>query len=186
MNLNKTFSLSFRAELEKPMRSHVLASTLWVIVISCIWMLPTFASDTVWSHVLDYKAEGITQNSNLSLGEWARAGCGEWRLPPPAFCYEKLSIDTNVYFGRKTMLKNNNRLLWVLFDYTRSSHQNDLSTTHYLEIDCERWAYLELTKYGYDQPMGKGPAEVKTNSKDWNYPPPNTVYLKILQAACKR
>jgi hypothetical protein len=83
--------------------------------------MPTFASDAVWSYVLDYKAEGWTQNSALSFREWGLAGCGEWRSPPPAVCYEKLSINTNVYFGPKTILKNNNRLLWVLFDYSRSS-----------------------------------------------------------------
>ena len=186
MNQNTSLSHNFLAVLAKTMGSNVLASTLWVMAISCIWVLPASASDAAWSYVLDYKAEGTTQNSALSFSEWGRAGCGEWRFPPPSVCYEKLSIDTSVYFGRKTILKNNNRLLWVLFDYSRQSHQNNQSNAHYLEIDCERLAYLELKKYGYDQPMGKGPAEVKTNSKDWDYPPPNTVFLKILQAACNR
>ena len=184
MNKNTIFRSNSLAVLAKTTRRNVLVSTLWVMAISCIWMLPAFASDEAWSYVLDYEADGNIQNRSLSFVEFGRYGCTF--LPAADICYEKISIDTSVYFGRKTILKNNNRLVWVLFDYSRRSYQNDQSNAHYLEIDCERWAYLELTKYGYDQPMGKGPAEVKPNSKDWKYPPPNTGFLKILQAACKR
>jgi hypothetical protein len=166
------------------MSSNVFASTFCAIVISCTWVLSAFASEASWSFVLDFKAEGTTQNKSLSLGEWGRAGCTY--SPAPAICYETILIDTRVYFDDKINRRKNGRLLWVLFDYSQRSNQNDQSNTHYLEIDCERWAYLELAKYGYVQPMGKGSAEVKTNLKDWNYPPPNTAFLKILQAACKR
>ncbi len=170
--------------LAKTMRSKIFASTFCAMFISSFYVLPAFASETTWSYVLDYKAEGMIQNKSLTLVEWGRYGCTFWQTPD--ICFEKISIDTSVYFGRKTILQNNNRLLWVLFDYSRLSYQNNQSNAHYLEIDCQRWAYLELSKYGYNQPMGQGPSEVKANSKDWNYPPPNTVFLRIIQAACKR
>ena len=166
------------------MSFNVFASTFCGMVISCIGVLPAFASEASWSFVLAFKAEGTTQNKSLSLGEWGRAGCTY--LPAPAVCYETISIDTSVYFDRKIIRKNNSRLLWILFDYSQQSKDNDQSNVRYIEIDCERWAYLELAKYGYDLPMGNGQAKVKATSKDWYYPPPNNILLKVLQAACDR
>ena len=162
----------------------ILKLTVWGMVISCVFILPTFASDSAWSYVLDYRAEGTTQNKSLTLGEWGRAGCTY--LPAPAVCYETISIETRVYFGRKTNIKSNKKLIWVLFDYSQRSNENDQSDARYIEVDCERWAYLELARYEYDQPMGNGRAKLKAVPKELNYPAPNTAFLKILQAACER
>lgn len=81
------------------MSSNVFASTLCAIVISCTWVLSAFASELSWSFVLDFKAEGTTQNKSLSLGEWRRAGCTY--SPAPAVCYETILIDVRVYFDDK-------------------------------------------------------------------------------------
>ena len=153
------------------------------MAISFIWVLPALATETSWSFVLDFKAEGTTQNKSLSLGEWGRAGCTY--LPAPAMCYETILIDTRVYFDGKIIRKKNGPLFWVLFDYSQRSNQNDQSNAHYIEFDCEQWAYFELAKYGYGHPMGNGRANLKPTSKEWNYPPPNTIFLEILQAACR-
>jgi hypothetical protein len=183
MNPNNSAVPKASFHLIQIIRNSVLESIIWAMVISCICVSPTLAADVTWSFVFDYKAEGTTQNKSLSLGEWGRAGCTY--LPAPAACYETVLIDTRVYFDSKIVRKKDGRLLWVLFDHSQRSNQNDQSNAHYIEIDCERWAYLELAKYGYGQRMGNGRANLIATSKEWNYPPPNTIFLKILQAACK-
>jgi hypothetical protein len=148
----------------------------------CSSAVPLLATDGDWQFVMNYKAEGTIQNKSLTLGEWGRAGCTY--LPSPAICHEIITIDTSVYFDRKIIKKNNKRLKWVLFDYSQRTNDNDQSNSLYIEIDCERWAYIELAKYGYDQPMGRGKPLLKNASKEWVYPPPNTTFLNIIQKAC--
>ena len=76
---------------------------------------------------------------------------------------------------------------WYLADYLKLAH-GDLSVKVYNQGDCKLFRYKKLSYSFHKEPMGKGVADKSTHtpSKDWVYPPPNSVSELILNKVCSQ
>ena len=76
--------------------------------------------------------------------------------------------------------------VWIMFDYANLGSHFELSQVIYREIDCVKFGYENKQSYSYDASMGTGntlPVSFETDLLP-SYPPPNSVNLAILEAAC--
>ena len=75
---------------------------------------------------------------------------------------------------------------WLLNDYGSESEWGYLSSTAYVQGDCNLFRYKNLTWSIYKQPMGVGdnPASIKPPD-EWLYPSSNQSDEIILEIICK-
>ena len=76
--------------------------------------------------------------------------------------------------------------LWIMFDYAKQTIFEELSQVIYREVDCVKFGYKNMQSYSYDASMGTGKTLPISYSSVLlpSYPPPNSVNLAILEAAC--
>jgi len=77
---------------------------------------------------------------------------------------------------------------WDLTDYLKPKYSGHLSDKVYSQGDCKLFRFKPLSSSFHKEPMGKGVADKSTHtpSKDWVYPPPNSVSELILNKVCSQ
>ena len=102
----------------------------------------------------------------------------------------------DVYLDRKSLENPDNVVLWtrgdksinfwIMFDYAKRNTFRQLSQVIYREVDCIKFGYRNKQTYSYDANMGTGGSVLVSDRFDIvpSYPPPNSVNLAILEAAC--
>ena len=76
---------------------------------------------------------------------------------------------------------------WQLTDYTKEPVVDRFfSSKGYFEGDCKLFRFRDLSWYFHYEPMGVGTPEVLKNvpDQDWTYPPPKSVFEKVLTTVC--
>ena len=109
-----------------------------------------------------------------SYGEWTQLAEG---------------VDGDKYFINIDTIKENNGSVyyWVLKDHSESSSSGDLSTSLYVEGDCNINRYRILSFVFYTDSMGKGQQDHQKpleENGDWQYPSPSSISHKLLMYSC--
>jgi hypothetical protein len=75
---------------------------------------------------------------------------------------------------------------WELADYLKPTKYGVLSHKSYIEAECDRFRYRDLSATYYKSPMGEGTISFSNNSpeKEWNYPPPSSSSEIVFKAVC--
>ena len=76
--------------------------------------------------------------------------------------------------------------VWTLMDYLKPI-DGDLSAVSYFQVDCKLIKFKPLSHIFYVESMGKGSSQqMNPTNKEWNYPPPNSLYEIFVKQACRR
>ena len=74
---------------------------------------------------------------------------------------------------------------WFLVDLLKPNSVGMISFLSYIEGECGRFRYRELTTTFYEGAMGSGKISSKANNpSDWSYPPPNSTSEIVLKTVC--
>lgn len=115
-------------------------------------------------------------------------GCG----PVLADWVKVSSNEKSVFYldGNMPKKMDNHILIRVLRDHTGPQFDHAapyLSTIDDLEIDCGEKRVRRSYTADFAQPMGAGrPVYFEHGPMSWNYPPPNTIFKRIMDIACAR
>ena len=118
----------------------------------------------------------IATFSGLSYGKWSFAAVGTGETNKGTVFYIDLErirhIDRQTYF-------------WVLADYKKPSSTGVLSHKVYMQAECRKFRFKNITWSFHEKEMGKGPGETaKDPNQEWNYPTPDSVNELLLDNAC--
>jgi hypothetical protein len=84
-------------------------------------------------------------------------------------------------------LKKRNALVWMLTNYSAPTSQQLLSSTTYLEFDCDKNKVRYLLAYGYEGQMQSGARLISvTQPGGWEAVELGTVMKSFQQIACVR
>ena len=110
--------------------------------------------------------------SNVSYAEWIKTT-------------ENISGD-KFYINFKQIRKSNGYVYyWQLTDYSKPTELGDLSSTIYIQGDCNIFRYAYLNATFHKKSMGKGGyVEPITPKFNWLYPSPNSTSKSVLKAVC--
>ena len=109
--------------------------------------------------------------SNVSYAEWKKIT-------------ENISGD-KFYVDFKQIRKSNGYVYyWQLTDYSKPTSLGDLSSTIYVQGDCNIFRYAYLSGTFHKKSMGKGYVKPITPKFEWTYPSPNSTTNSVLKAVC--
>ena len=109
--------------------------------------------------------------SNVSYAEWKKIT-------------ENISGD-KFYVDFKQIRKSNGYVYyWQLTDYSEPTSLGDLSSTIYVQGDCNIFRYAYLSGTFHKKSMGKGYVKPITPKFEWTYPSPNSTTNSVLKAVC--
>ena len=109
---------------------------------------------------------------NVSYAEWIKVA-------------ENQSGD-EYYLDFKQIRKSNGYVYyWQLTNYIKPNSEGNLSSTIYVQGDCNVFRYAYLSLSFHNKPMGKGYyAQPFTPKFQWTYPRPNSVTNGVLKRVC--
>ena len=112
--------------------------------------------------------------SSTSFAEWTKFGSN---VKGSTFYLDFARIKIN----------NENIFHWVLRDYLKPDTYGDISSISLQEVDCNIPRKVRKIYATYHtQPMGRGdPSTVSPKTRDWDYPPPNSIGEMITEHVCK-
>ena len=76
---------------------------------------------------------------------------------------------------------------WELNDWLEPNETGDLSAKSYIQGDCKKFRYKNLSWSFHKGSMGGGEISLTSNTpdKDWNYPPPDSSTEIVLKVVCQ-
>ena len=75
---------------------------------------------------------------------------------------------------------------WRLTDYLKPTKFGHLSAKVYIQGDCKRFRFKNLSATFHKEPMGGGTVDRNSpQNPEWVYPPPNSTGEAILKSVCE-
>ena len=110
--------------------------------------------------------------SNVSYAEWIKI--------------TENVLGDEYYVDFKEIRKSNGYVYyWQLTDYSKPTELGDLSSTIYVQGDCNIFRYAYLSATFHKKSMGKGGYVEPINPKfEWTYPSPNSTSNSVLKTVC--
>jgi hypothetical protein len=98
------------------------------------------------------------------------------------------SVDGNIRYVDFERIKKHdgNAYYWELIDLLKPAQTGMISWLSYVEVECGRFRFRELTTTYYEGPMASGTISSRNNTPaDWFYPKPDTLAERLTKRICK-